>query len=85
MFFMVIFSYSTMLFSVDIKPFDFSRLRSKLYVPLSSIAEVKKSEVKNGQGLYQALRNVGIPNKNSLSLINSLRDEVEFSLSLIHI
>lgn len=37
-------------------------------------------EVKKGQGLFQALRNVGIHDEVvALELINSLRDEVEFS------
>lgn len=36
-------------------------------------------EVKRGQGLYQALRDVGIDNKAALTVINALSDEVEFS------
>lgn len=39
----------------------------------------KESEVKRGQGLYQALKNVDIENSKALELINALRDEVEFS------
>ncbi|MAX67318.1 MAG: peptidase M23 [Halobacteriovoraceae bacterium] len=41
--------------------------------------EVKKSEVRRGQGFFQALKNVDIQNQLALDLINSLRDEVEFS------
>lgn len=41
--------------------------------------KTKFGELKSGQGLYQALQNVSIDNALSLKLINSLRDEVEFS------
>lgn len=40
---------------------------------------VKKGEVQSGQGLYQALKSIGIENNKALELINQLRDEVEFS------
>lgn len=36
-------------------------------------------EVKRGQGLYQALRDVSVDNALSLEIINALSDEVEFS------
>lgn len=39
----------------------------------------KSGEVKSGQGLYHALRDVSIENELALEIINSLRDEVEFS------
>ena len=39
----------------------------------------REGTVKNGQGLYQALEDIGIDNRIALELINSLRDEVEFS------
>jgi murein DD-endopeptidase MepM/ murein hydrolase activator NlpD len=42
--------------------------------------ETRTGEVKKGQGLFQALRSVGISDDVlALDLINSLRDEVEFS------
>lgn len=40
---------------------------------------VKRGTVKRGQGLYQALKSIGIENDKALELINQLRDEVEFS------
>jgi murein DD-endopeptidase MepM/ murein hydrolase activator NlpD len=40
---------------------------------------VNTGMVKRGQGLYQALKNVGIGNDQALAIINALRDEVEFS------
>jgi murein DD-endopeptidase MepM/ murein hydrolase activator NlpD len=45
----------------------------------TSSNRTKSGEVKRGQGLYQALKDVSIDNGLSLELINSLRDEVEFS------
>ncbi|MFA7613193.1 MAG: M23 family metallopeptidase [Candidatus Caldatribacteriota bacterium] len=36
-------------------------------------------EVKRGQGLYQALRDVSVDNALALGIINALSDEVEFS------
>lgn len=39
----------------------------------------KMGEVKRGQGLYQALTDVSIDNKDALQIINALSDEVEFS------
>lgn len=36
-------------------------------------------EVKRGQGLYQALRDVSVDNALALEIINALSDEVEFS------
>ena len=49
-------------------------------VPVQKILNIKKQgEVKRGQGLYQALKDVDIDNALSLDLINALRDEVEFS------
>lgn len=47
--------------------------------PLQQKQIVKKGEVKSGQGLYQALKTIGIENDQALKLINQLRDEVEFS------
>ncbi|WP_146037865.1 M23 family metallopeptidase [Halobacteriovorax sp. DA5] len=47
--------------------------------PLIHTTIVKKGEIKRGQGLYQALQNINIDNKQALNLINQLRDEVEFS------
>jgi murein DD-endopeptidase MepM/ murein hydrolase activator NlpD len=45
-----------------------------------AVGPVKRySKVKQGEGLYQALKRVGIENKLALALINTLRDEVEFS------
>ena len=49
------------------------------YIPLLSRYEIKTAEVKSGQGLYQALKDVGLENAMSLEIINTLRDEVEFS------
>ncbi len=40
---------------------------------------IKTGAVKNGQGLYQALKSVSIDNAQALKLINELRDEIEFS------
>lgn len=39
----------------------------------------KTDRVKSGQGLYQALKSISIDNEQSLEIINSLRDYVEFS------
>lgn len=39
----------------------------------------KYGKVQSGEGLYQALKRVSIENKLALSIINTLRDEVEFS------
>lgn len=39
----------------------------------------KKAEVKRGQGLFQAMGQLGIDTTIALHLINALRDEVEFS------
>ena len=49
------------------------------YIPLLSRYEIKTAKVKSGQGLYQALKDVGLENAMSLEIINTLRDEVEFS------
>jgi murein DD-endopeptidase MepM/ murein hydrolase activator NlpD len=47
--------------------------------PLKELYTTQYGEIKSGQGLYQALQNVSIDNALALELINSLRDEVEFS------
>ena len=39
----------------------------------------KFSEVERGEGLYQALKRISIENELALKIINTLRDEVEFS------
>jgi murein DD-endopeptidase MepM/ murein hydrolase activator NlpD len=44
-----------------------------------NVYSIKYGEVKRGEGLYQALKNVSIDNVLALQLINNLRDEVEFS------
>ena len=44
----------------------------------ASVFEIS-GQVKSGQGLYQALKNVSIENELALKIINALRDEVEFS------
>lgn len=46
---------------------------------VAAMANTQTGEVKRGQGLYQALRDVNIDNKDALSVINALSDEVEFS------
>ncbi len=46
---------------------------------IRNVKNIKSAQVKNGQGLYQALKNVSIDNALSLEIINELRDEVEFS------
>jgi murein DD-endopeptidase MepM/ murein hydrolase activator NlpD len=65
-----------------------SRLLLVLVLPLFILNEsmaqtgskqTKSGEVKKGQGLYQALKDVSIDNALALELINTLRDEVEFS------
>lgn len=48
-------------------------------LPVYRKKTVKKAQVRSGQGLYQALKNVSIENQEALGLINALRDEVEFS------
>ena len=40
---------------------------------------IHKGEIKYGQGMFQALRKLGIDNKYALEIINNLRDKVEFS------
>lgn len=55
------------------------KLPARIYTPVKEYFITKSSEVKYGQGLYQALKNVGIENDKALELINALRDEVEFS------
>ncbi len=72
--FLVIATFSQKSFSYE-STFDFSYRPS----PLISESFVKESTVKSGQGLYQALRDVGIENELALEMINNLRDEVEFS------
>lgn len=47
--------------------------------PLQHREIVKNGVLKSGQGLYQALKSIGIGNDKALKLINQLRDEVEFS------
>ena len=44
-----------------------------------AVHTVISGEVKRGQGLYQALKNVSIDNSLAHKLINELRDDVEFS------
>lgn len=44
-----------------------------------NVDTVKTGEIKRGQGLYQALKSVSIENEMALTMINLLRDEVEFS------
>lgn len=39
----------------------------------------KKTEIKSGQGLFQALSDININGQEALDIINNLRDEVEFS------
>ena len=53
-------------------------LMTKL-LPKEDLRVIKKGKVRNGQGLFQAMRSVSIGNHLALQLINSLRDEVEFS------
>lgn len=50
-----------------------------LLSPLKEKNIIKKGSVESGQGFYQALKSIGIDNKQALGLINQLRDEVEFS------
>jgi murein DD-endopeptidase MepM/ murein hydrolase activator NlpD len=47
--------------------------------PQKEVLTTKRSTVKWGQGLFQALQNVEIDSPMALKLINALRDEVEFS------
>ncbi len=47
--------------------------------PISKVRIVEKGEVKRGQGLYKALKNVSIDSDQALILINKLQDEIEFS------
>lgn len=44
-----------------------------------SLETLKVGKVKRGQGFFQALRSVSIIGRDSLQLINKLRDKVEFS------
>jgi murein DD-endopeptidase MepM/ murein hydrolase activator NlpD len=55
------------------------RNKKHLAIPLKVTASIQEGEVQRGQGLYQALKSVGIENEMALKVINSLRDEVEFS------
>lgn len=48
-------------------------------IPVKEVYKAKVGEVKRGQGLYQALKSVSIDNSMALTIINALRDEVEFS------
>ena len=41
--------------------------------------DIKSGKIKYGQGLYQAMNEIGVGNDKSLGIINALRDEVEFS------
>ncbi|WP_372654221.1 peptidoglycan DD-metalloendopeptidase family protein [Halobacteriovorax sp.] len=47
--------------------------------PISTVRTVQKGEVKRGQGLYQALKDVSIDSEQALVLVNKLQDEIEFS------
>lgn len=70
-------SYAHSSFSLysDIIPF---RMDSAKFFE-GKISITKKGQVSSGQGLYHALRDVSIENELALEIINSLRDEVEFS------
>jgi murein DD-endopeptidase MepM/ murein hydrolase activator NlpD len=52
---------------------------ANIFVPYQFFQVTKSGEVKSGQGLYQALKDVSIENGTALELINLLSDEVEFS------
>ena len=71
-----------MLFDIMSKLVTFL-LFSFLILPFKSHAQVSTTtqygEVKRGQGLYQALRDVSIDNALALKIITALSDEVEFS------
>ena len=51
----------------------------KPLIKQQSRTTIKHGQVKRGQGLYQALKDVSIDNAMALKLINVLSDEVEFS------
>ena len=44
-----------------------------------ALLTVKSGTIKRGQGFHQALRDLSVKRKNSMSVINGLRDYVEFS------
>lgn len=51
-----------------------AQLRQEKKFPL-----VKRTKVKAGEGMFQALKRVSIEHRQALDIINLLRDEVEFS------
>jgi murein DD-endopeptidase MepM/ murein hydrolase activator NlpD len=67
-----------LLLSVIVVLFTFS-CWGNVFVPFQFFQKSKSGEVKSGQGLYQALKDVSIENTTALQLINLLSDEVEFS------
>ncbi len=57
---------------------SFSKSNSSFDTKLSNF-DTKSGVVERGQGLFQALRGVGVEGATALEVINALRDEVEFS------
>ena len=57
---------------------DMQKLRSYQSLFEKSIIFTKETKIKYGQGLFQALKSIGLSNPDSLKIINSLRDYVEF-------
>ncbi|MEX1099481.1 MAG: M23 family metallopeptidase, partial [Bacteriovoracaceae bacterium] len=61
------------------KPQNVAKIGPLRSVAHKEVLSSKRGEVKRGQGLFQALKDVSIDNALALKLINALRDEVEFS------
>lgn len=59
--------------------YDLNQLRLAQSEYENSIAIVKESKVKSGQGFFQAMQPLGIDGSEALGIINALRDSVEFS------
>jgi len=62
---------------IEAQKLDILRLAEGEYE--KTLLTFKADKVKYGQGMFQALKNVSVTGKESLSVINSLRDKVQFT------
>ena len=65
--------------STDIQRHSLFELRGAQQAYENSFRKMVFGQVKKGQGLFQAMMDLGLTNVQSLDVINNLRDEVEFS------
>ena len=74
----ILFIISKIAFAIDFENKFLSPSKAD-YIPFKSPYFINNGEVRRGHGLYQALKSVNIDNSKALHIINTLRDEVEFS------